>query len=125
MKGQAKEVQPSRAGTYNLGPVFVNGKNHWIKDRGGSAIWYSSNGKKAGKKGRSNCWMIGNKKHLGTEICTIQSTDDAEGPHEASSWKYKNHSKTDMVFSISGDTNNLRWIEGETDSILLSATGIL
>ena len=60
------------------------------------------------KNGRSNCWMIGNKTKLGSDIGVIKSTDDANGPHEASSWNYKKDGE---------------WIE-TTDCILLSASGI-
>ena len=53
--------------------------------------------------------MIGNKKKLGSDKGVIQSTDNASGPHEASSWNYKKDGE---------------WIESETDCILLSASGI-
>ena len=97
MNSPAKDAQPSREGTYILESTFVNGKNHWIKAQGRSAIWYGI-----------SSWMIGNKKNLGSDIGGIQSNDDANGPHEASSWNYKKDGE---------------WIE-TTDCILLSASGI-
>ena len=81
LDGGTKLIHSTREGHYILTSIPVNGKQCWIQEQGSHAIWYD-------KKFRN--WKIGSKKHRGTSICSLHSTNDALGPEKATTWEYWN-----------------------------------
>ena len=81
IKGKAKNVMPSGAGIYTLGPNTVNGRSLWLQDSGHSAIWYDK---------VNGGWNIGHKHDIGTNLYLIYTPDDVYSPQEAKEWKYFN-----------------------------------
>ena len=84
IKGKAKNVLPSGAGIYTLGPNAVYGRSIWLQDSGPNAIWYD---KKIG------VWNIGHRYDVGSKKSNIRSHGDVAGPQEAKRWVYYNKPK--------------------------------
>ena len=84
LKGEAKDAQSSRAGTYVLGPNTVNGKSHWLQVSGKNAIWYETEFRN---------WAIGLQDNIGSKKAYIYTPEDVTGPQEAKEWKYYNDAK--------------------------------
>ena len=66
LKNEVKELQGEKGGVYVMSPEKTNGKNAWIN--GPCAIWYDSG---------NDCWRIGSKSDIGSDVCGIYSTKDA------------------------------------------------
>ena len=83
LKGEAKTHQIAREGIYNIGPISVNNKPHWIQEHGENAIW--------GDKDKSS-WRIGRWANLGKDMCGLFSYQTFEAtrqlPHNVTGWKY-------------------------------------
>ena len=77
MQNEVKENYAQSGGFYVMSQDGkTNGKNAWLK--GEAAIWYYS-----------ESWNIGNKCDIGTEVCYIHSTIDAQNPTLVqNNWKY-------------------------------------
>ena len=83
LNNDAKEKLGSSGGVYVMCPEQTNGKNAWIN--GSHAIWYDS--------GNDN-WKIGSKSNIGTGVCGIHSTKDAQNPTlVGNNWEYYNKGK--------------------------------
>ena len=96
--GDAKNVHRKLEGSYTLASyMLVNGKKTWMHVQGSHAIWYDNEFKN---------WKIGPNENLGTNICSIRSTEDTNKPEEATAWLYVNNDSewlpTSNIFGSSG-----------------------
>ena len=92
LKGKANKTHSSKAGFYNLQSTDVNGKKHWLAENGKRAIWYLAKG-----QSESARWRIGLKKNIGKDVGGLLSPDDTATPQEATTWKYLNASKYQVM----------------------------
>ena len=68
-------------GTYLLSYDLVNGKKHWIQEKGEHAIWYCDD---PSVFSCGTCWMIGPKSHLGSNEGYFTPASDFQCENECS-----------------------------------------